>query len=183
MNDLELIARLLDGDSEVTQTVRGWMRAAYSPYRQRLAADLEDLEQEILLDLTLALRVGKFRHQSSLRTYVRTYVHHKCIDRTRSLGRRQWLDLEELELPSQKPSPFDQLSSSEATAVGLEVFQQMPESCRELWRMLEQGMRYREMSETLGIGEGALRARVARCRKGALQLRSRMLGEKNRKSS
>jgi DNA-directed RNA polymerase specialized sigma24 family protein len=51
----------------------------------------------------------------------------------------------------------------------------MPESCRELWRMLEQGMPYQEMSRRLRVAEGTLRVRVLRCRRQALASRDRIL--------
>ncbi len=181
-DDAAITSRLLAGDAECIEWVRSWIRAAFQPYRRRLAADLEDLEQETLLDLTRALRGDRFHGRSSLRTYVRTYVHHKCIDRLRALGRRQWLDVDELELPSTAPSPADRLSRSEAAELALRVVDEMPESCRELWRMLEQGMRYREMSRRLGVGEGALRARVLRCRRKALEVREKISSPQRNKT-
>ncbi len=177
MADVALIPRLLDGDPEVVAKVRVWIRAAFRPYQSRLGPDLEDLEQDILLELTRALRAGKFEGQSKLRTYVRAYAHHKCIDRIRAQGRRQWVDVDDLELPSPSPSPLDALSRSEAAEQALRVLEEMPESCRELWRMLQEGMRYREMSRRLGIGEGALRARVLRCRRRALKARVQIYSE------
>jgi len=182
-DDSAMISRLLAGDVEVIARIRSWIRLAFDPYRVRLAADLEDLEQEILLELTEALSAGTFRGDSRLRTYVRTYVHHKSIDRIRALGRRRWVDVADLELPSRAPSPLDRLSRAEAAAVAQRVVEEMPESCRELWRMLEQGLRYDEMSRRLGIDAGALRARVFRCRKRALEARSRWLVEAGEKKS
>ncbi len=175
MNDATLISRFLAGDPDVIEQLRVWIRAAFQPYRARLAADLEDLEQEILIDLSGALREDRFRGGSQLRTYVRTYVHHKCIDRLRALSRRQWVDVDELDLPSRAPSAFDELARSETVDLALRVFEEMPEPCRELWTMLQQGMHYREMSRRLGIAEGTLRARVLRCRRRALELRERTL--------
>lgn len=175
VDDAALISRLLAGDPETVALVRTWMRATFTPYRARLADDLEDLEQEILLDLTQALRQERFQAKSRLRTYVRTYVHHKCIDRIRAMRRREWVDVDDLDLPSRAPSALDELAKSEATDVALRVFEEMPESCRELWRMLEQGMRYQEMSRRLGVAEGTLRARVLRCRRRALEVRERLL--------
>ena len=174
-DDAAVARRLTAGDPEIIELVRSWIRLAYQPYRSRLAADLEDLEQETLLDLTQAIHKRRFHGQSSFRTYVRAYVVHKCIDKIRALGRRQWLDVEELELPSRAPSPMDELSSSESVKLALRVVEQTPESCRELWQMLAEGMRYREMSQRLGISEGTLRARVLRCRRRALELRGRLL--------
>lgn len=174
-DDASLISRLLAGDRGAVEGVRGWIRGAFTPYRQRLASELEDLEQEVLLELTAALRSKKFDGRSRLATYVRAWVHHKCIDRLRFRRRREWIDVEDLNLPSRTPSALDDLASSEATELALRVFEEMPESCRELWRMLEQGMRYQEMSGRLGVAEGTLRARVLRCRRRALESRDRLL--------
>ena len=180
-DDSDIISRLLAGDAEVISTVRSWIRLAFGPYRTRLADELEDLEQEVLLELTQALRGRDFRGQSRLRTYVRTYVHHKSIDRLRAHGRRQWVDVEDLDLPSRAPSPLDRLSKSETDSLAKQVVEQMPESCQELWGMLAEGLRYKEMGERLGLDEGAVRARVFRCRKRAIEARKRWLkklGEK-----
>ena len=174
MNDEDLISRLLAGEPEVVELVRGWMRLAFTPYRSRLASELEDVEQESLIDLLSALRAGRFRRHSRLRTYVRTYVTHKCIDRLRATTRREWLDVEDLDLTSQAPDPMDRLTRSEATDLGLRVLEEMPDSCRELWQMLQQNMSYREMGERLGVSEGALRVRVLRCRKRALEMREKI---------
>ena len=178
MNDSVIIARLLAGDPDVVRLVRGWIRTSCRTYQRRLGPELEDLEQEILLDLTVALRRNSFESRSRLRTYVRTYVNHKCIDRLRALGRRQWVDISDLDLPSRGRSALETLSTSQAAEIALRVVEEMPESCRELWQMLQQGMRYREMSERLGVAEGTLRARVLRCRRRALEARKRLM-EKN----
>jgi RNA polymerase sigma factor (sigma-70 family) len=174
MEESALISRLLDGDSEVVEKVRGWIRGAFTPYRARLAGELEDLEQEVLLQLTLNLREGRFHKKSSLATYVRTHVHHKCIDRLRALSRHQWVDVEDLDLPSRGPSPSQELARAEEVDLALRVLEEMPESCRELWQMLQDGMRYSAMSRRLGVAEGTLRARVLRCRRRALELREQL---------
>lgn len=175
MDEERFVADLVAGEPSAITEARAWIRAGFGAYRTRLAADLEDIEQEILIDLTRALRDGRFQGQCRLRTYVSSFTHHKCIDRLRAIGRRDWMDLEDLELPSRAPSPLDDLVSGERIDVALRIVQEMPEECRELWRMLEQGMRYREMSQRLGVAEGTLRARVLRCRRKALDLRREWL--------
>lgn len=182
-DDKATISRLLDGDPEVIEKVRVWIRGSFTPYRQRLAQDLEDIEQEILLELTRALGEDRFRGGSRLRSYVRTYVHHKCIDRIRAFRRREWVDLDELDLPSRAPSALDELSKSESTDLALRVLEAMPESCRELWGMLQDGLRYQEMSRRLGVAEGTLRARVLRCRRRALEVRHQLLRRLEKKQS
>jgi len=176
MDETAIIARLLDGDPEVVEQVRVWIRGAFTPYRARLSAKLEDIEQDVLLQLTQNLQEGRFRGTSSLATYTRTYVHHKCIDRLRALSRRTWVDIGDLELPARTPSALEELSRAETVDLALRVVEEMPASCRELWQMLQEGLSYREMSQRLGIADGTLRARVLRCRRRALEVRERLQG-------
>ena len=101
MNDPELVSGLLDGNPLAIELLRTWIRSAFKPYYSRLKAELEDLEQDILYELTRSLEEGRFARRSRLRTYVTSYVHHKCIDRLRALDRRTWVSLEDLELPAE----------------------------------------------------------------------------------
>ncbi|MEO1083501.1 MAG: sigma-70 family RNA polymerase sigma factor [Acidobacteriota bacterium] len=177
MDDAIRIRRLLEGDPEVIGEVRTWIRGAFTPYRARLKDDLEDLEQDVLIALSDALRAGKFSEKSTLRTYVRAYAHHKCLDRLRASRRREWVDVDGLEIESGRPSALEDLTREEATRLALRVLQAMPEGCREMWTMIHEGKRYREMSEHFGIAEGTLRVRVLRCRQKALEAREKFLRE------
>lgn len=176
--DEETIRLVLEGDREAVKLVRSWIRQALSTYRGSFQSEGEDLEQEVLLDLIGRLLDDQFRARSRLKTYVKSYVHHKCIDRLRAGQRRLWLNVEELEMSSTAPSPFDQLSRQESVQVALEVAARMPGSCREVWRLIQRGMAYREMSRVLGVSEGALRARVLRCRRRALELRDEIVSSR-----
>ncbi|MEM8933235.1 MAG: sigma-70 family RNA polymerase sigma factor [Acidobacteriota bacterium] len=176
-SDEVLVAGLLAGRPEVVERIRSWIRLAFGPYRQRLAEELEDMEQEILLGLTVGLRDGRFAGRSSLRTWVRAHVHHKCLDRARAHGRRQWVDLGDVELEDSAPSALDTVERDEASSLALRVLDQMPESCRELWRLLEAGASYKQMAERIGVAEGALRVRMKRCRDKAFELRRRLEAE------
>ncbi|MEM6797654.1 MAG: sigma-70 family RNA polymerase sigma factor [Acidobacteriota bacterium] len=183
MDDATRIERLLEGDPETVTEVRAWLRASFSPYRQLLAADLEDLEQDILISLSEALRVGKFQGQSTLRTYIRAYAHHKCLDALRSRRRRQMVDLEDAELPTVAPEAIARLDRADAREMTRHVLDAMPEGCRDLWQMIHEGLRYREMSDRLGVAEGALRARVLRCRRKAIEAREAFIAKKNGESA
>jgi len=178
VSDKETIRELLAGEPEAVMQVRSWIRISSSPYRGRLGADLEDLEQEILLELTLTLREDGFRGDSRLRTFVRTCVHHKCIDRMRAQTRRTWVSVDDLELVSKEPSSFERVASAQTGEMALEILEELGEGCRELFEMLRDGASYREMSERLGVGEGALRARVLRCRRRAIAIRDRVASNK-----
>jgi RNA polymerase sigma factor (sigma-70 family) len=170
----KIIGGLLGGQPETVTRVRSWIQGSLKLYRARLREDLEDLEQEVLADLIHALREGKFRGRCTLHTFVRAFAHHKCIDRIRLSGRRAFVGLDDLDLPSTTPSPFESLSRKEDLILAIRVLQQMPENCRDLWRSIGEGKKYREISEELGVSEGALRARALRCRRRALELRKQL---------
>jgi RNA polymerase sigma factor (sigma-70 family) len=170
--DQERIDRLLRGDAEALQEAGRWIRGAASAYGGRLGADREDLEQEALVDLLEALRQGRFRGEAPLRSYARKLVHHACIDRLRAARTRRMETLEGLEVPSSEPSAFGRLAEREAVGAALRVFAQVPAECRDLWRAILAGESYGEMSRRRGVSEGALRVRVLRCRRRALELRN-----------
>ena len=182
MEDENLIDGLLAGEEDSTAQIRRWIRVSFTPYRSRLASEIDDLEQEILLDLTVSLREGRYRRDSALKSYVKTFVLHKCIDRLRSLTRRTMVPLEDLELPSLEPSILELMTRDDETELALEVLEQMPDSCRELWRMLYAGLRYREMSQRLGVSAGSLRARVLRCRRRAIEIRANLRSQRRNKT-
>ena len=169
--DERLVAGILSGEEGALSQVRRWVRGAIGPYRFRLAADIEDIEQEILIDLLRALAAGRFEGRSLLATYVRRMVHHKCLNRLRSRRGRHWVDCSEVELVDPEPTPFERERRRGEFELGLRVLAGMPEPCRELWRMIHRGLSYEAMSERLGVAAGTLRVRVLRCREKALALR------------
>lgn len=170
-----MIDGFLLGEPRLVRRVRSWIERASQPFVRVLGADAEDLTQEVLLGLTVALREGRFRGDSSFETYVRTFAHYRCIDRRRVDSRRQMVGLEELGVREiEEPRVLDDLSRAEEASLAMRVVGEMSESCRELWQMVLAGQSYRQMSERLGVSEGALRVRVARCRKRAVELRERL---------
>lgn len=174
--DRRCVAALLAGDATAIREVGGWIRQAATPYRDLWRGELEDLEQEALLALLESLRAGRFRGRSSLRTYARMLVHHRCIDRLRAARRRPTVGLDDLELASEEEPALVRLTREESVRVGLAVLARTSEACRELWRLLLAGRSYRDMAAELAVAEGTLRVRVLRCRRRAVRLRDQLLG-------
>ncbi|MEL7059514.1 MAG: sigma-70 family RNA polymerase sigma factor [Acidobacteriota bacterium] len=170
-SDAQRARALLAGDAEAVDQARAWLQAAFRPYRRPLGDELEDLEQEVLIDLLDALRAGRFDGRSKLRTFVYSFANHKCIDRLRARGRREMVPITDLELRGVGPTPLDDAARAQRLQLALKVFRGMSESCQELWRLIEAGASYRDMSRRLGVSEATLRARVLRCRRKALELR------------
>lgn len=176
--DQALIAAYLDGEPEAVATVELWISRAAGSYRRRLANVWDDVLQEIHVEVFKLLKGKRFRGRSSLRTYLWRVVGHSCLDRIRKQERWQWTELEEGRLSE------DADLRSRAEAVWSDskdllrrVLGEISEECRRLWSMIVAGLSYREMSDQLDVAAGTLRVRVLRCRRRALEIRSRLLAE------
>jgi RNA polymerase sigma-70 factor, ECF subfamily len=177
-----LVAAFCDGESEAVREIEGWVRRSASPFREPLGSDWDDVVQVSLLKLWTALRQGRFASEASLGAYVKRVVANACLDRLRSRRLRQWVPLDELALPASCSSALERLARRESAAVLLVVLAEMPAECRDLWQMILDGLSYREMSDRLGVAEGALRARVLRCRRRAAELRRELAARGARRS-
>lgn len=174
--DQELVHRFLKGEAEAVGTLDGWISRAAWPYQRRLADRWDDVLQDVRLEVTRLLGEGKFRGESSLRTYLWRVVSHTCLDQIRSRRRWQWTDLDAVDkvdgLVEAPPSPA---ARQEDRDLLLRVLDRVPQECRELWRMIVAGLSYREMSLRMEVAEGTLRVRVLRCREKASALRRELL--------
>lgn len=174
--DRRLAQAIERGETDAVARVRRWVRAAAGPFRARVGPDLEDLEQEVLLSLTRALRDGSFEGRSTLYTYVRKAVVYRCLNRVRDRGQRELVALEGVSLLAPGPDPHREAAGREELERALEVLSRMSEECRDLWRLLDEGLTYGEMSDRLGVAAGTLRVRMLRCRRRALELWERDIG-------
>lgn len=178
IDDREMVTRFLRGDTEAVGTVDGWISRAAWPYQRRLADRWDDVLQEVRLEVTRLLGQGKFRGESSLRTYLWRVVSHTCLDQIRIQTKWKWTDLEEVDQPGSGPEAVPAgAARQEDKDLLLRVLEQVPQDCRAMWRMIVAGLSYREMSLRLGVAEGTLRVRVLRCRERALAARQELLGE------
>jgi len=174
-DDRELVTRFLRGEKEAMGTVDGWISRAAWPYRHRLADQWDDVLQEVRLEVTRLLGEGKFRGESSLRTYLWRVVSHTCLDQIRALKKWKWADLEEVDQRGDAdPGPIGSVRQEQKDLLR-RVLERVPADCREMWRMIVAGLSYREMSLRLNVAEGTLRVRVLRCRERALAARQELL--------
>jgi RNA polymerase sigma factor (sigma-70 family) len=174
-SDQEVVSRYLAGDAEAVGTVDAWIARAAWPYQRRLASRWEDVLQDVRLEVTRLLGQGKFRGESSLRTYLWQVVSHTCLDQLRAQGRWQWAELEAVDEDGSPHAP-PAAGSHEDRDLVRRVLGRMSGECRQMWQLIAKGHSYREMSERLGVAEGTLRVRVLRCRERAVALRGELLG-------
>ncbi|HEY2293353.1 MAG TPA: sigma-70 family RNA polymerase sigma factor [Thermoanaerobaculia bacterium] len=176
-DDREMVTRFLRGEPEAVGTVDGWISRAAWPYQRRLADRWEDVLQDVRLEVTRLLGQGKFRGESSLRTYLWRVVSHTCLDQIRAQSKWKWADLDALDGDDSPTSAMEAPAARrEDKDLLLRVLARVPQDCRELWRMIVAGLSYREMSLRLSVAEGTLRVRVLRCREKATALRGQLLG-------
>jgi RNA polymerase sigma factor (sigma-70 family) len=175
--DAEVVRGFLVGERSSISTIDGWITRAAWPYQRRLAHRWDDVLQEIRLEITRLLGQGKFRGDSSLKTYLWRVVSHTCLDQVRAQNKHKWEDLDELEGADQPHSPGpSQAETRLERDLLLRVLDRVPYDCRNLWRMLAAGLSYKEMGDRLGAAEGTLRVRVLRCREKATSARAELLG-------
>ncbi len=171
-SDRELVADFLGSEPAAVETISLWVQQAGGRYRGRLPAEWDDLCQDLLLEVTAALRGGRFRGDCGLRTYVWRIVHYRCLNRIRDLSRRPESDLGEgAQYVADPARPvLDRLVDRESADLLRRFLKTVSADCRRLWLLLLAGRSYRQMSREIGISEGALRVRVLRCRRKAVAL-------------
>lgn len=174
-DDSEIVSRFLRGERDAVGTVDGWISRAAWPYQRRLADRWDDVLQDVRLEVTRLLGTGKFRGESSLRTYLWRVVSHTCLDQIRSQSKWKWTDLDGLETSDEGVATVSSSSGrQEDKDLLLRVLDRVPPECRELWRMIVAGLSYKEMSRRMSVAEGTLRVRVLRCREKAVAARKEL---------
>lgn len=178
--DRAMIEGFLAGDPDAVAQVDQWLQRAASSYRRRLGDSFDDVLQDVRLEVTRLLQEGRFRGESRLKTYLWRVTSHTCLDRLRAGKRWNYVELEPAVVARETAAAFerppDQVWSSEMDLL-VRVLARMGEDCRRLWRMLVDGLSYREMSARIGASEGALRVRVLRCRREAEEVRDALLAK------
>jgi len=176
-DDRDMVTRFLRGDADAVATLDSWISRAAWPYQRRLAHRWEDVLQDVRLEVTRLLGEGKFRGESSLRTYLWRVVSHTCLDQIRSQGKWQFTDLETADQEDGRATGPLRVAMDDPAERDLlmRVVDRASPDCRDLWKMLLLGLSYKEMSLRLQVAEGTLRVRVLRCRERAIALRSELM--------
>lgn len=118
--------------------------------------DAEEIVQEVFLALFQHLRAGKSR--KNLRSWVFRVAHNLGLrhrERKRENG----------EMPvvaDQSPNPEAQFANAQKNARILAVVNALPEQDRACLDLRAEGLRYREISQVLGMSLGAVSTSLAR---------------------
>ncbi len=160
----ENLAAFLEGDPAATESLRGAVRTVVRSFRFK-GEPLDELVQDVLERTFFSVKAGRFRGDSSLKTYAQNIARYACLERLR----RTRLEISiEVVGPRAEPSASDpekHLLRREEFERDLELLKALPEECRELFRLVFiEELTYQQVAERLGLSEGAVKSRVRRCR-------------------
>jgi RNA polymerase sigma-70 factor (ECF subfamily) len=129
--------------------------------RCRQASD--EIVSDVLLKLWNARR--ELRIQSSLKAYLTICARNNAIDYLRRVQRRRTVGAEAIdpERPSRHDSPFDALVHEETNALIEAAINGLPPQGRTIFRLSrDQGMKYREIAEHLGLSIKTIETHMTR---------------------
>ena len=181
--DAQIVEAFLRGDPSAVALLDRWIAQAAGAFHRRLSSEWDDVLQEARLEMLRLLQKGQYRGEARLRTYLWQVVGHLCIGFLRRQRRRSRIeDLPDAaeEPASDDPSPFDRVALHERDERLLGALQAMSVECRQVWRLILEGLSYREISDRLGASEGALRVRAHRCGKAAAEALTRNVSTRSR---
>ncbi len=173
--DRRLIKAYLAGDPDAVAEVERWIAAELNTRFPALASRIEereDLCQTLHARLLVNLREERFRHRSTLKTYVARITRYAAIDRLRYRSRRPELPVPEGALSlvhDDDPEQAAQRQDRRRNILG--ALRRSPERCRELWRMIfVDSLDYREIALRLGVPVGTVKSRAWTCRQRLREL-------------
>jgi RNA polymerase sigma-70 factor (ECF subfamily) len=164
--DLELAGRIRSGDGAAFEELYQQHAARLYNLAYRMAGtanDAEDLLQDIFL---LAYRkVGSFRGESSLGTWLYRLAMNHCLDVLRSRQSRMGQQTDSLDEEA-APVPTAAPALGAVSRIDLErAIGRLPQACRAAFLLHDvEGFGHHEVGAILGISEGTSKSQVHKAR-------------------
>lgn len=129
------------------------------------ADDAEDMLQEVFL--TAFKKMGSYRGESSLGTWLYRMGVNACLDRLRSRARRNDMRTQLLDADVAAPEGGRDRGLGVVHRLDLErAIQELPEGCRAAFLLHDvEGFEHREIASMLGIAEGTSKSQVHKARR------------------
>lgn len=163
--DADLVARCQAGDAGAFEELyRQHGRRLYNLACRMLGdpADAEDLLQEIFL--AAYRKLGSFKGQAALSTWLYRLGMNQCLDRLRSKAGRMKLATASIDdaplrlIEGRRESTVSRMDLERAIGA-------LPEGCRSVFLLHDvEGFDHREIGEILGIAEGTSKSQVHKAR-------------------
>jgi|HubBroStandDraft_2_1064218.scaffolds.fasta_scaffold01040_10 RNA polymerase sigma-70 factor (ECF subfamily) len=155
-------------------------------------ADAEDAVQDALL--SAYKHMGQFRGHARMSTWLTAIVINSARMQLRRRPRQMHISLDEQPnaesyalselLPDHKPDPEEQCRRSDLARNVLHLTRHLSPTLRRAFQLRHlQGLTIREMTETLGVAEGTVKARLARARAKLRNLTVEKVGKECKRAS
>ena len=127
-------------------------------------ADLRrDLEQDIQVALWQSL--ARFDGRCSLSTWVWRVAHNRAtshIMARRRHMRQSWANIEDVELPAEDPTPFEQATNEQAAALIGSIIDRLDPPDRQIMLLYLEGVAATEIGEITGVSADAVATKIHR---------------------
>lgn len=133
----------------------------------RYCKSREDAE-DVLMESFVKIfdKIGEFRFQSSLETWMRRVVVNMSINKLRAAKIMDTIDNEHMDIPF-SDNAFEKLNAKEL----LGLLEKLPLGYRTVFNLFAiEGYSHKEIGEELGIDEGTSRSQLAKARKALQEL-------------
>lgn len=173
MDDRDLLARLKSDDQGAFDTIFRSHYAALVILAQSLLHDRsasEDVVQEVMLELWR--RRATVTIQESLRAYLVRSTRNRALNQIRHANVQRRAEPHLMGEESVAAAGASGLVASELRDAIVAAVAELPPACREVFRLSrEQGLRYAEIAETLGISVKTVESQMGKALK---HLRARL---------
>jgi RNA polymerase sigma-70 factor (ECF subfamily) len=165
--DLDLAGRIKSGDAPAFEALYQQHAARLYNLASRMAGnagEAEDLLQDIFL---LAYRkVGSYRGESSLGTWLYRLAMNHCLDVIRSRQARMGGLTDSMDEPDAAPVAAPGPTLSAVSRIDLErAIEALPPACRAAFLLHDvEGFGHQEVADILGVSEGTSKSQVHKAR-------------------
>lgn len=164
------------GDRAAYKQVAEWIKQVTILSIWHFVEDIEDINSIVHLKLFSNLKAGRYRGESTFRTYVQRIARYTCIDQVRSQRVRRDADPDDLPAPAKSESPDMEHQQREERAIFLRIFRAIGPECQKLWRMIfSESLNYKEIGKYLNLPEGTVKRKVHECKKEAIELKEKLI--------
>jgi RNA polymerase sigma-70 factor (ECF subfamily) len=166
--DLDLAQRCRDGDPAAFEAVyRAHAARLFGLVSRMLASapEAEDVLQDVFINAHR--KIGGYRGESSLGTWLYRLAVNHCLDHLRSRAARTARSTESLDVQDGfEPAAVEPRVPTAVSRIDLErAIAQLPEGCRMAFVLHDvEGLDHKEVAKVLGITEGTSKSQVHKAR-------------------
>ncbi len=166
----DLLRRIQQNDKDLIVELRTIIERIVRKWNWGQSYDAADIAQDCFVKLMENLKAGKFRQQSSIKTYIYSITRNTCIDYYKASRAAELADIDNVVITDKSANQEEAFISLEERTTAGRVLLALPKECRRLWRAIFFGRRtYKQAAEMLGLTEGTVKRKMWECRQMALE--------------